>query len=94
MPYPWMMYDRPSYGFLFLLLALWSLFWKAMALWKSGRNGEKAWFIVMLIVNTVGILEILYLFVFSKPKGLPQDLLPKSMTPPSKPSAPEPPKQA
>lgn len=54
--------------FLFLLLALmiWSLIWKGLALWKSARLGHKPWFIVMLIINTAGILDILYLFVFSK----------------------------
>ncbi len=57
--------------FLFLLLALmiWSLIWKGLALWKSARLGHKPWFIAMIIVNTAGILEILYLFVFSKMIG-------------------------
>jgi hypothetical protein len=39
-----------------------------MALWKSARKGSLAWFIVLGIVNTVGILEILYLYVFSEIK--------------------------
>ncbi|MFA5188405.1 MAG: DUF5652 family protein [Patescibacteria group bacterium] len=53
---------------LILLLVIWSLIWKGIALWKSARNGHKAWFVVMLIVNTVGILEIIYILAFSKPK--------------------------
>ncbi len=53
-----------------LLLVIWSLAWKGLALWKSAREGSKAWFVVLLIVNTFGILEILYLYVFSK-KGHP-----------------------
>jgi len=48
---------------------IWSLVWKGWALWKSARNGSKVWFIVFLIVNTLGILEILYIYVFSKKKG-------------------------
>ena len=53
-------------GELFLLVIIaWSLVWKGLALWKSAREGSKVWFVVMLIVNTLGILEILYLFVFS-----------------------------
>jgi len=51
---------------LFTVLAIWSLIWKGFALWRAARNGSKPWFIVLLIVNTVGILEILYIFLFSK----------------------------
>ncbi len=51
---------------LLTILILWSLTWKGIALWKAARNSAKAWFIVLLIVNTVGILEILYIFIFSK----------------------------
>jgi hypothetical protein len=47
-------------------LLIWSLIWKGLALWKAARQGQSAWYVVMLIVNTVGILEILYIFVFSK----------------------------
>jgi hypothetical protein len=49
-----------------LLIAVWSIYWKGMALWHAARKGEKVWFVVLLVVNTVGILEILYLYVFSK----------------------------
>jgi len=52
--------------FLFIILMLWSLIWKGLALWKSARLGNKAWFIALLIINSAGILEILYLFLFSK----------------------------
>ncbi len=49
-----------------LVVAVWSIYWKGMALWHAARKGEKVWFVVLLVVNTVGILEILYLYVFSK----------------------------
>lgn len=49
-----------------VVLAVWSLVWKGFALWKAARNGSKPWFIVMLVLNTVGILEIVYIFYFSK----------------------------
>jgi methionyl-tRNA synthetase len=52
---------------LFLLIA-WSLIWKGIALWRSARNNQKGWFVALLIINTFGILEILYIFVFSKEK--------------------------
>lgn len=44
------------------ILALWSIFWKGLALWHSGRRGQPWWFVIILIVNTAGILEIIYLF--------------------------------
>lgn len=53
-------------GVLFLVVILWSFIWKGMALWKAAREGSKIWFVVLLVVNTIGILEILYLYVFSR----------------------------
>ena len=51
-----------------VLLALWTIPWKGVALWKAARRGSSAWFIVLLVVNTLAILEILYIFVWSKKK--------------------------
>jgi hypothetical protein len=51
-----------------LLIALWSLVWTGWALWRAARRSQKNWFIVMLLLNTLGILEILYIFFFSKKK--------------------------
>lgn len=55
-----------QYSWLFALLIIWSIVWKGIALWKAARLNDKAWFIVLLIVNTVGILEIFYIYIFSK----------------------------
>ncbi len=49
-------------------LSIWGLFWMGWALWRAARNGSKAWFIVLLLVHTLGILDILYIFVFGKSK--------------------------
>jgi hypothetical protein len=43
----------------------WSLVWKGLALWVSARLKQKWWFMPLVFINTLGILEILYLFVFS-----------------------------
>ncbi len=51
------------------LLLLWVLPWKGVALWKAAHKNHKPWFIALLIVNTLAILEILYIFVFSKLAG-------------------------
>jgi methionyl-tRNA synthetase len=55
-------------GPLFILVIAWSLFWKGLALWHSARRNEPLWFIALLIVNTFGIFEIIYLFFFAKLK--------------------------
>ena len=51
-----------------IILIIWSSVWKGVALWKAARKNSLVWFIVLLVVNTLGILEILYIFVFSKLK--------------------------
>ena len=51
-----------------VLVALWTLPWKGVALWKAAQRGEKKWFIALLIVNTLAILEIYYIFVWTKRK--------------------------
>ena len=56
-----------SLAWIYVIL-IWTLIWKGFALWKAARKEHKIWFIVLLIVNTVGILEILYIYVFSKMK--------------------------
>lgn len=51
------------------LISFWSLVWKGLALWKAGAVKKNViWFVVLLVVNTLGLLEILYLFWFSKIK--------------------------
>jgi hypothetical protein len=62
----------PAAGFMLLLVVLWSIFWKGLALWHSAQRGQKWWFVIMLVINTAGILEIIYLFAVAKTgfKGL------------------------
>jgi len=55
-----------KYFIILICLFIWTIPWKGFALWKSARRGEKIWFIVLLLVNTLSILEILYIFVFSR----------------------------
>lgn len=51
---------------LFTILAVWSFVWKGIALWKAAKRDSVAWFIPLLVVNLFGVLEILYIFIFSK----------------------------
>ncbi|OGD57438.1 hypothetical protein A2V71_03375 [Candidatus Berkelbacteria bacterium RBG_13_40_8] len=54
--------------FALILLMLWALVWKGIALWKAARRSDKTWFVILLILNTLGILEIIYIFLVSKNK--------------------------
>lgn len=49
-----------------LLLVTWTFFWKGLALWRAAKNDQKYWFIVILIINIFGIVEIAYLVWFAK----------------------------
>jgi len=59
---------------LLLGVLLWTLPWKGVALWKAARNSHKKWFVVLLVINTLAILEIVYIFFFSKKKGTKQTI--------------------
>jgi len=50
------------------LIIAWSILWKALALWHAARNNQLAWYIGLVIINTAGILEIIYLIFFRKRK--------------------------
>ena len=54
--------------FVIVPVVIWSLFWKALALWHAARRGSGVWFIVLLLINTVGILDIVYLIMIGKLK--------------------------
>jgi len=49
-----------------VIVAIWDGVWKLIALWKSARHNQLAWFICLAIFNTVGILPILYILLFQK----------------------------
>ena len=47
-----------------VLAAAWTIVIKGYALWHAARNGQKWWFIALLVINTLGILEVIYLVWF------------------------------
>ena len=51
------------------IVVIWELVWKLAGMWKAAKNGSVIWFVVLAIFNTVGILPILYIYVFSKWKS-------------------------
>lgn len=48
------------------LAIIWSLVWKGLALWKAAGLRHKYWFIAIFVINTLGILEIIYYFFVAK----------------------------
>lgn len=70
------MFYNVMYGFyqypatfvvMLVLLSVWELVWKGWALWYSAQSKQKGWYIAMLVLNTAGLLPIIYLLWF-KPK--------------------------
>jgi len=51
-----------------IVLIIWTMIWKGIGLWKAGRNNQLVWFVFMFILNTAGILPIIYLAGFQKRK--------------------------
>lgn len=56
-----------------IIAMLWTLPWKGYALWTSSKMGHKKWFVILIILNTFGILEIFYIFYIAK--KTPKDIL-------------------
>ena len=49
-----------------IILIIWETVWKLIALWKAGRNNHLAWFICIALINTIGILPIVYILIHRK----------------------------
>jgi Family of unknown function (DUF5652) len=47
---------------LFIALVAWSLAWKGASLWRAAKDDAKPWFVTLLISNTLGILDAIYIF--------------------------------
>lgn len=55
------------------LLAVWTIPWKGIALWKAAKNNHRIWFVVILILNTLAVLDIIFIVFFSKEKNEEND---------------------
>lgn len=51
-----------------LVILVLSIVLKGYSLWTAARRNEKWWFVILLIVNTMGILELIYLIFVAKVK--------------------------
>lgn len=47
-----------------VLIIVWSMIWKGIALWKAANRQDKYWYLALLLVNSLGILELLYICFF------------------------------
>jgi len=59
--------DLLNQWYVVLPLVAWEAGWKGYGLWKAAKNSQKYWFVAMLLVNSLGILPIVYL-KFYQPK--------------------------
>lgn len=55
-----------GFATILIILVIWSLIWKGIGLWFAARNYQKAWYIAILVLNTAGVLEIIYLLFFRR----------------------------
>ena len=58
-------YQDAGLGFIKMMVPfmLIDLILRGFALWKSARKGQNVWFIFLLIVNSMGILPLIYLLL-------------------------------
>ncbi len=69
-PQVWSPFGFGIFGSVFFLIAaLWLVFTvvlKGYALWNAAKLGKVWWFIALLVFNTLGILELVYIVFFLK----------------------------
>ena len=54
-----------------LVVVIWDLIWKLTAMWKASKRGSKVWFVLLMVINSLGILPILY-HLFAKDDKIEQ----------------------
>jgi len=54
----------PTY--LLIIIIVWIFFWKILALWQAAEKKQKVWFAVLLVINTLGIIDIFYYAYWSR----------------------------
>ena len=56
-------FSNPVFIIFVGILVIWDIVWKGFALWKAARNNHVIWFVCIMILNTVGILPIVYILL-------------------------------
>jgi hypothetical protein len=60
--------ENPWVLIIFAIFIMLEVILKYISLWRSARNDQLAWFVVLCIFNTLGILPLIYLIWFDKKK--------------------------
>jgi len=55
-----------SFNVLLVVVLLWTIPWKLYAVWMAAKRDQKKWFVALLLLNTLAILEIFYIFKIAK----------------------------
>lgn len=55
-----------SANILIVVMILWTIPWKIYAVWTAVKNDHKKWFVALVLLNTLSILEIIYIFHIAK----------------------------
>ena len=63
------MLEPPLIYYWMIPLIIWSITWKANALWKAARNRQLGWFLFLFIINSAGVLPILYIYYYQSDKS-------------------------
>ena len=53
----------PDMSLVAIVLIVWEMIWKGLALYLSARDDSRIWFVAILFINSAGILPILYLLI-------------------------------
>lgn len=57
-------FNYPYNMYWLLPLVILDLILKGFALWKAAKNNQKYWFAVLLVINSIGILPLIYIKFF------------------------------
>lgn len=66
---------------LLFVILVWSTAWKIVAIWRASKNNQIYWFVILFLINSIGILDLIYLFRFAKKKMTIEDLKKKNFFP-------------
>lgn len=57
--------SQPWFAVVVAIIVVWTTVWKGLALWRAAKDDNTLWFVLLLVFNTVGVLEIVYIFAIS-----------------------------
>ncbi|MFO8053740.1 MAG: DUF5652 family protein [Bacteroidales bacterium] len=58
-----------DYWILVAVLGIWDFIWKLAGMYRAARLGQKIWFVILALLNTLGILPIIYLKITQHKKA-------------------------